>query len=143
MDRFLTCNIPAAQRSDGNGGSGELDRLRRRRPTAPKGEEAPSTIVYCPEEQDDIAKGVRCLQALASEVPLRVFVPSIDPQLAGEVLRAGARGLIHATMHPEHIVRTLLIASDGGVAVPRTLLEPLLGRMPKGKAAKLYALKPR
>ena len=50
----------------------------------------------------------------------------LDLALARIVLRAGARGYIHAGMEPAQIVRALEVVADGQIAAPRQLLEYLV-----------------
>ena len=89
--------------------------------------EAPSSIIYCPNGED-VASEVSRLQTLAPDAPILVFGLRVDPQLAKTAIRAGARGFIHAGMKPQQIVRALSVVAEGETAIPRELLESLLGK---------------
>lgn len=73
---------------------------------------------------------------MAPGVPCLVFGLRADLQLARSALKAGARGLLHAEMHPDQVVRALSLASEGEVMLPRELLKDLAKeeQEPSGKA---------
>jgi DNA-binding NarL/FixJ family response regulator len=79
----------------------------------------------------DVAPEVRRLLALAPGVPCLVFGLRADLQLARSALKAGARGLVHAGMRPEQIVRAVSLASKGEVVLPRELLEDVAREAPR------------
>lgn len=81
-----------------------------------------SSIVYCPNGED-VASEIRRLRDLVPDVPNIVFGLNVDPGLAKDAIRAGARGFIHAGMPPAQIVRALFLASRGEVVIPREILQ--------------------
>jgi DNA-binding NarL/FixJ family response regulator len=87
----------------------------------PAGDSASLAVLFC-SRAEDVAWELKHLQALAPNTPSVLFSFSVDPQQARSALRAGARGFIHAEMTPEQIVRTLSVASEGDVVLPRELL---------------------
>jgi DNA-binding NarL/FixJ family response regulator len=88
----------------------------------------PSSIIYCPSGEEDVASEVRRLRTLVPDASLLIFGLRLDPQLAKTAIRAGARGFIHAGMQPGQIVRALAVVAEGATAIPRGLLEGLLGK---------------
>jgi DNA-binding NarL/FixJ family response regulator len=87
----------------------------------PAGDSASLAVLFC-SRAEDVAWELKHLQALAPNTPSVLFSFSVDPQQARSALRAGARGFIDAQMTPEQIVRTLSVASEGDVVLPRELL---------------------
>ena len=86
---------------------------------------SPSLVVYELTEED-VASEVQRVRDLASEAPVLIFAPSLDPSLVRTALRAGARGVLHGGMTPEQILRALSVAAKGKLVVPRELLADLL-----------------
>lgn len=101
-------------------------------PLPPK-EGEPSSIILCPKEEETareegIASEVRHLRTLAPSVPILVFVPSADPQLARAALRAGASGIAHAGIRPAQLAQALSLVSKGEIVIPRELVRELVGQ---------------
>ncbi len=94
-----------------------------RGPSPPAGSTL-SCIVCCTNGEEDIASEVRRLRALSEDAPVLVFSSQADLQLVREALQAGARGFIHAEMHPENIVFTVRLVSEGDIAFPIGDLAP-------------------
>ena len=90
-------------------------------------EEAPSSVLLCPE-CEGVALMIRRVRALAPDAPVVVLGPKPEAQLAEEALRAGACGFVHAGMPHERIALALSLASEGEVLIPKGLLGELLGR---------------
>ena len=90
-------------------------------------EEAPSSVLLCPE-CEGVALMTRRVRALAPVAPVVVLGPKPEAQLAEEALRAGACGFVHAGMPPERIALALSLAYEGEVLIPKGLLGELLGR---------------
>ncbi len=82
-----------------------------------------SCVIVCSNNEEDVALEVKRLLAMAQGVPCVVFGLRADLQLARSALKAGARGFIHAEMHPERVVCALSLASKGEVVLPGELLE--------------------
>lgn len=104
----------------------------------PEGE-SPSSVIFCPKEED-VAQGVRRFRVLTPNMPVLVFGLRVDPQLARAALLAGAHGFIHLGMQPAQVVLALLAASKGETIVSRELLEAFLVEM--GPRTDLGALTP-
>ena len=86
----------------------------------------PSSVIYCPNEEEDVASELERLRMVVGNVPILVLSLSKDLRLAKTALLAGADSFIHLSTHPEQIVRALSTASEGKTLVPRDLLEALL-----------------
>jgi hypothetical protein len=102
---------------------------------------APSSVIYCPNEEEDVASELERLRIVAGNVPILVFGLSNDLRLAQTAFLAGADGFIHRRTQPEQIVRALSAAFVGEALVPRDLLEALL--VEKVSRADVMALTPR
>jgi hypothetical protein len=102
---------------------------------------APSSVIYCPNEEEDVASELERLRIVAGNVPILVFGLSNDLRLAQTAFLAGADGFIHRRTQPEQIVRTLSAAFAGEALVPRDLLEALL--LEKVSRADVMVLTPR
>lgn len=87
---------------------------------APSGE-APSAVILCCDQEDDIASEGGIVQAMAPAATVLVFAPFVDPPLAREVLRSGASGLLHAGMSAKQIRRAVSVALKGETVLPRKL----------------------
>ena len=86
----------------------------------------PSSVIYCPNEEEDVASELERLRMVVGNVPILVLGLSNDLRLAKTALLAGADSFIHLSTQPEQIVRALSMASEGKTLVPRDLLEALL-----------------
>jgi DNA-binding NarL/FixJ family response regulator len=83
--------------------------------------------------------GLEATRAIEQESPsisilLMVAADSMheNPDYLRQALRAGARGFVHAGMHPRQIAHALRVASWGEMVIPRELLEELGRRPPAG-----------
>jgi DNA-binding NarL/FixJ family response regulator len=85
-------------------------------------DELPAAVVICGSNVEDVAQEVKSARALAPHSVVLVFVPSPDLRLARGALEAGARGLLHAGMHPQQILRAIRVALQGETVLPRCLL---------------------
>ena len=86
----------------------------------------PSSVIYCPNEEEDVASELERLRMVAGSVPILVLGISNDMRLAQTALLAGADGFILLSMQPEQILRALSVAFQDKTLVPRDLLEALL-----------------
>jgi hypothetical protein len=100
----------------------------------------PSSVIYCPNEEEDVVSELERLRMVAGNVPILVLGLSNDLRLAQTALLAGADGFIHLNTQPEEIVRALSVAFEGKTLVPRDLLEALL--VGKASRADITALTP-
>lgn len=91
----------------------------------------PSLVVLCTSDDYDIASEVRRFKALAPDAAILIFSPSVDLALARAAMRAGARGVVHAGMPAEQLVRALSVARQGEVVLPRELLKELVTEEPR------------
>jgi DNA-binding NarL/FixJ family response regulator len=91
----------------------------------PPVDEAPSSIIFYPYEED-IASEVRRFRTLAPDASILVLSLGIDPELARAALLAGAHGFIHLGMQPAHIARAISAAPKDETVIPRELLEAFL-----------------
>jgi hypothetical protein len=89
---------------------------------------APSSVIYCPNQEEDVVSEVKRLRSVAGNVPLLVLGLSVDPQLAQTALLAGADGFIHLRMPTAQVVRVLSAASKGETIIPRDLLQAFLAK---------------
>jgi hypothetical protein len=95
---------------------------------------APSSIIYCPKEDDDITLEVERLLSAAGKSSIIVLGPRLGPRLAQRVLRAGADGIVHLEHpHLEHLesypgqgADFLSAAFEDQAAVSRNFLEAIL-----------------
>ncbi len=87
---------------------------------------APTCIVYCSNDSEDLTQAIQRIRELNSEAPILIFGIQIDFALAKAAFRLGARGFIHAGMTPDQITRAITVASKGEIVAPRQLLEHLL-----------------
>jgi DNA-binding NarL/FixJ family response regulator len=85
----------------------------------------PSLVVLCPSEEEDIAEMVGHFVSRAAGAPVVVLGLSADLRLARRVMRAGARGFLHAQMPPEQVAHALSVAVRGEVVLTNDLLRDL------------------
>jgi len=78
------------------------------------------------DSTDNFLEDLRSVQRLYPDSPIVVFSWRLDLALARTVLRAGARGFVHAGMQPDQIRRALSVVVEGQIAAPRQLLEYLV-----------------
>ena len=88
---------------------------------APSGE-APSAVILCLEQADDVASEVGLARAAAPDAAVLVYAPFADLALAREALRAGASGLLHTGIPSQEICRAVSLALEGETVLPRKLL---------------------
>ena len=92
--------------------------------------ETPSSIIYCPkEEDDDVALEVERLRSAAGKSSIIVLGPSLGPRLARRVLRAGADGIVHLEhleSYPGQGADFLSAAFEDQAALSRNFLEAIL-----------------
>jgi hypothetical protein len=87
---------------------------------------APSCMIYCPKEEDDVASAVECLRSEAGNIPTIVLGSRLDPQLAQRVLLAGAAGIVSLERYPGQGAGFLTAAFEGETAISRAFLEAIL-----------------
>jgi hypothetical protein len=86
--------------------------------------EIPSSIVYCPTEEEDVGLEVRALRALSPGAPILVLCLGADPECILAASQAGACGFIWR--QPAESICALSAASEGNTVITRGLLEALL-----------------
>lgn len=89
---------------------------------------APSSMIYCPKEEDDVASAVECLRSAAGNIPIIVLGSRLDPQLAQRVLLAGAAGIVHLERYPEQCAGFLTAAFEDEAAISRDFLKAILAK---------------
>ena len=87
---------------------------------------APSSMIYCPKEDDDVASEVERLRSAAGNVPIIVLGSRLDAQLAQRVLLAGAAGIVSLERCPGQGAGFLTAAFEGETAISRAFLEAIL-----------------
>src|SRR5215212_4396711 len=88
---------------------------------------APSCVVLCPNDQEDLSEHVEQLRELSWDAPpILVFGSHLDLPLARDALKAGASGFVHAGMTPNQLLRAVSVAIRGETVAPRQLLGYLL-----------------
>jgi hypothetical protein len=87
---------------------------------------APSSMIYCPKEDDDVASEVERLRGAVGTIPIIVLGSRLDPQLAQRVLLAGAVGIVHLERYPGQGAGFLSAAFEDEIAISRDYLEALL-----------------
>lgn len=86
----------------------------------------PTIVLLCAGGLEDPASEVEELRALVPGVPIVVLSSTYDLRFARSVVRAGARGLVDFGLKPSQIVRALSTVLEGGLALPRALLNELV-----------------
>lgn len=89
-------------------------------------ENAPAIVLLGSHDAGGLLTGIRRGFELYPDALIVAFSWDLDLALARIVLRAGARGYIHAGMEPAQIVRALEVVAEGQIAAPRQLLEYLV-----------------
>jgi hypothetical protein len=92
---------------------------------------APSSIIYCPKEDDDVVLEVERLLSAAGKSSIIVLGPCLGPRLAQRVLRAGANGIVHLEhleSYPGQGADFLSAAFEDQAAVSRNFLEAILAK---------------
>ena len=100
-------------------------RVHKGRVPAPSGE-APSAVILCLDQEDDVASEVGRARAVAPDAAVLVYAPFVDLALACDALRAGASGLLHTGLPPKELPRALALALQGETVLPRKLLRTWL-----------------
>jgi DNA-binding NarL/FixJ family response regulator len=88
------------------------------------GKDIPSSIIYCPTEEEDVGLEVRALRALSLDAPILVLCVGADPECVLAALQAGACGFIWR--QPAESICALSAASEGDTVITMGLLEALL-----------------
>jgi DNA-binding NarL/FixJ family response regulator len=94
--------------------------------SAPPEDESPTLIVLGLEEGNEQISALKHLRESAPEVPVLIFGLQVDLRAGKAAFQAGARGFIHAGMHPSQIVNALSLARSGEVVIPAELLKGLM-----------------
>jgi DNA-binding NarL/FixJ family response regulator len=89
-------------------------------------EDAPAIVLLGSHDMRGLLRGIKRGFDLYPDALIVAFSWGLDLALARTVLRAGARGYIHAGMEPAQIVRALEVVAEGQIAAPRQLLEYLV-----------------
>jgi DNA-binding NarL/FixJ family response regulator len=84
--------------------------------------EAPSAVILCLDQEDDVASEVGRARAVAPDAAVLVYAPFADLALACDALRAGASGLLHTGLPPQELRRAVSVALKGETVLPRKLL---------------------
>jgi hypothetical protein len=87
---------------------------------------APSSMIYCPKEEDDVASAVERLRRAAGNIPVIVLGSRLDPQLAQRVLLAGAASVVHLERYPGQCAGFLTAAFEDQAAISRDFLKAIL-----------------
>jgi hypothetical protein len=87
---------------------------------------APSSMIYCPKEEDDVASAVECLWSAAGTIPIIVLGSRLDPQLDQRVLLAGATGIVHLLSYSGQGASFLTAAFEDKTAISRDFLKAIL-----------------
>ena len=87
---------------------------------------SPTSILLCSDEVGDSVSKIEGLLAKFPGVPIEVLGSECDLQLARDVLRGGASGVIHLGIEASQIVRSFSVVLEGQLAVPRELLNRLV-----------------
>ncbi len=90
---------------------------------------APSSMIYCPKEDDDVASEVERLRSAAGDVPIVVLGSRLGSQLTQRVLLAGAAGIFDLERYPEQGAGFLTAAFEDESAIPRDFLETMLAKV--------------
>jgi DNA-binding NarL/FixJ family response regulator len=104
----------------------------------------PSLAIYVANHEDvgeDVAQGVKSLQALVLDASIVVLSLEGDPSLAHAAFKAGARGFLHLGMQPSQIAQALRLACQGEVVFPRQMVPTLINQ--EEQPPDLLALTPR
>ena len=88
---------------------------------APSGE-APSAVILCLDQEDDVASEVGMARAAAPNAAVLVYAPFADLALTRDAVRAGASGLLHTGIPPQEIRRAVSVALEGETVLPRKIL---------------------
>jgi DNA-binding NarL/FixJ family response regulator len=88
-----------------------------------------SCVVFCTDGRAaSFPSDLKRVRELGQGVPLLVFGPNLDLDLAQAALDFGANGFVHAAMEREQVVRAVEVAQKGEVAAPRGLLNHLMAQ---------------
>jgi hypothetical protein len=87
---------------------------------------APSSMIYCPKEDDDVASEVERLRSAVGNIPIIVLGSRLDPQLAQRIVLAGAVGIVHLERYPGQGAGFLSAAFEDEIAISRDYLEAIL-----------------
>jgi DNA-binding NarL/FixJ family response regulator len=88
-----------------------------------------SCVVFCTDGRAaSFPSDLKRVRELGQGVPLLVFGPNLDLDLAQAALNLGANGFVHAAMEREQVVRAVEVAQKGEVVAPRGLLKHLMAQ---------------
>jgi DNA-binding NarL/FixJ family response regulator len=90
--------------------------------------DAPSSMIYCPKEDDDVVPEVERLHSAAGDIPIVVLGSCLGSQLAQRILLAGAAYIVDLERHPEQGAGFLTAAFEDETAIPRDFLETMLAK---------------
>jgi DNA-binding NarL/FixJ family response regulator len=90
--------------------------------------DAPSSMIYCPKEDDDVVPEVERLHSAAGDIPIVVLGSRLGSQLAQRILLAGAAYIVDLERHPEQGAGFLTAAFEDETAIPRDFFETMLAK---------------
>ena len=96
-------------------------RVHKGRSPAHSGE-APSAVILCLDQDDDVASEVGEARAAAPDAAVLVYAPFADLALACDALRAGASGLLHTGLPPQEVRQAISLTLKRETVLPRKLL---------------------
>jgi DNA-binding NarL/FixJ family response regulator len=87
----------------------------------------PPTYLFCTDGRAaSFPSDLKRVRELGQGVPLLVFGPNLDLDLAQAALNFGADGFVHAAMEREQVVRAVEVAQKGELVAPRGLLKHVM-----------------
>lgn len=86
-----------------------------------------SCVIFCSDGRAaSFPSDLKRVRELGQGVPLLVFGPNLDLDLAQAALNFGANGFVHAAMEREQVVRAVEVAQKGELVAPRGLLKHVM-----------------
>jgi DNA-binding NarL/FixJ family response regulator len=86
-----------------------------------------SCVIFCTHGRAaSFPSDLKRVRELGQGVPLLVFGPNLDLDLAQAALNFGANGFVHGAMEREQVVRAVEAAQKGELVAPRGLLKHLM-----------------
>lgn len=104
-----------------------LRNIRVHKGLAPPNESPCVIVCYADggEPKEAASEVVRTLaQTFAASI--LIFAPTLDVGLARTVVQAGAKGFLPTSMPSSQVARAILVAAEGEIVLPRTLLEMIV-----------------
>lgn len=86
------------------------------------------SLVIVPAGHEGAVREVGRVREMAPHAPVVVLGFYADLALTRAAMDSGAKGFVHAGMHPEQIVRALSMVRKGEVVVPRELISSLVAQ---------------